>query len=808
MQESQSPYSNSNKGSTAASDQFSNFNTAFDLGLFAYVLKKNLLWVILVIGISVLGSFLYLRYTSPIYQSDAIIQIKKSNKANQLLNVDDYYETNEISAEIELLKSNLIAKNTINQLPLKVSYFNKGQFLDFELYRSAPFKVEVFSKDSTLNSTKVDIKFFTAQDGIITWGNDKNRVEKQIKFGDFVQLPFATIKVNVTNFNVISENISSVNPTGYYFVINNLDALSKELMSKVNVIILNPSAKTVSISVQENNSLKAKEEVIQLIEEFKFYNVERKKQSSKQIVDFLNAQISLVYEEQTRSEKDISSFKRENNLTEIGGFSSVIADRLNQLDETSVDLELQYSVLEQIRKEIDKKGEDIDVYELLPILVGSNYEGGIESLITSLNGLLLERQNKLYSSKEGTAPVKEIDYKIDIQKKLIVNSLSSMMRKIEERSNNIEKTIKDLEAEFFEVPDQEIELARKKRNYDINEKFYTLLIEKKTEYTISQQGFVSDVNDLRVATISNLPISPQKNVVLLGFLLTGILLSLFFVVIKYLLHNQITSITEITKHAQSNFGVLGIIPKYHKDMPLSQLVVNKNPKSLIAESFRLIRTNLEFLAAQKGPKVMAVTSTVSGEGKTFIAINLGGIIAFSGKKVIILDLDMRKPKIHKGFDVENIKGMSTILIGKDELKSCLHNSDQENLDFITAGPVPPNPSELILNSKLKEVLDTLKLEYDLIIVDNPPVGLVTDGIEVIKNADYPLYIFRSEYSRKNFVHNVDRLVNENGISKLSIVLNGVDSKKRSYGYGYGYGYGYYDDELKESKGLGKFFKRK
>lgn len=177
---------------------------------------------------------------------------------------------------------------------------------------------------------------------------------------------------------------------------------------------------------------------------------------------------------------------------------------------------------------------------------------------------------------------------------------------------------------------------------------------------------------------------------------------------------------------------------------------------------------------------------------------------------------MRKPKIHKGFDVENVKGMSTILIGKDDLTSCIYKSDQEGLEFITAGPVPPNPSELILKSKLKEVLEELKTKYDLITVDNPPVGLVTDGIEVIKNADYPLYIFRSEYSRKNFVHNVDRLVNENGITKLSIILNGVDSKKRSYGYGYGYGcgygygygYGYYDEELKEPKGLKNNFKKK
>ncbi|MBK9287234.1 MAG: CpsD/CapB family tyrosine-protein kinase [Flavobacteriales bacterium] len=183
-----------------------------------------------------------------------------------------------------------------------------------------------------------------------------------------------------------------------------------------------------------------------------------------------------------------------------------------------------------------------------------------------------------------------------------------------------------------------------------------------------------------------------------------------------------------------------------------------------------------------GPKTTAVTSTISGEGKTFVAINLAGIISFSGKRVIVLDLDMRKPKIHLGFGVENIKGMSTLLISKDTLEDCIQNSALENLDFITAGPYPPNPSELILGPRMNYILNKLKQSYDVILIDNPPVGLVTDGISMIQMADYPIYIFRADYSKKVFVHNVDRLINENRIRKLSAVLNGVDIDRNKYGY--------------------------
>ena len=255
---------------------------------------------------------------------------------------------------------------------------------------------------------------------------------------------------------------------------------------------------------------------------------------------------------------------------------------------------------------------------------------------------------------------------------------------------------------------------------------------------------------------------------------------LLLIFARYLLHDKISSLNEITQHTQAGISTLGIIPKYDQKIPVSQLIIGHNPKSLIAEAFRTLRTNLQFISNTEGTKVMAVTSTISGEGKTFIALNLGGIIAFSGKKVIIIDLDMRKPKIHKGFNVENTKGMSTLLINKNTIEECTHKSSLDGLDFITSGPIPPNPSELIISKKMQMVIDELKSKYDMVIIDTPPVGLVTDGIPIIQKADYPVYVFRSDYSRKNFIQIIDRLYNENSISKLSVVLNDVDSIAKKF----------------------------
>jgi capsular exopolysaccharide synthesis family protein len=279
------------------------------------------------------------------------------------------------------------------------------------------------------------------------------------------------------------------------------------------------------------------------------------------------------------------------------------------------------------------------------------------------------------------------------------------------------------------------------------------------------------------------------------------------ILFRYLFFNEITSINDIIKYTDA--PVLGIIPKYKKDIPVSQLIVDKKPKSLIAEALRSVRTNLQFISNDTGPKVLAVTSTISGEGKTFIAINLAGIIAFSDKKIIVLDFDLRKPKIHIGFGVENKKGVSTILMGLNEAKDCIRHSIVDNLDFITAGPVPPNPSELMLNRRMTELIEYLKQTYDYILLDCPPVGIVTDGMQPMLIADYPLYIFKASHSKRMFVQNIDRLINESGIKKLAIVLNAVESQYSGYSYGkgayssgygygygyaYGYGYGYYDED--------------
>ena len=782
--------SKTNENFARYKERITNFSSEFELGLFLYILRKSVIWILLILFLSFIGALIYLRYTVPMYESNLVLQISSQNTAGKVLNVEDIYEQDDISAHIELLRSKFLLNRAIQSLPLDVSYHNKGQFLTYELYTSSPFRVQYEIRDSSMLNREFYVSFLEGDKVEVTHyleGEEKvvdGRLTSPMDLGKVV------LEFSILDRKRIEQLQSEFQKHQFIFSINSSDHLTHLYADRLEIELLNSSAKTISIHFVDENPQKAADLVTALAHEFDEYDLEKKKKSAVKVLGFIDGQLDQIKKRMRASEMSIKSFRNENKIPNVDEFSSSYLKDLKELDKKIIDVELELDVLDEVERSIHDNEAEMDVYNLLPIISGSEFEMSLSKQINTLHELLLEKEKILYEVTPDNETIKSLEYQINIQKKLLMKSITEVRGGLMVKRDNLEGKIREIESKFYNVPEKELEFAHLNRLYSSDEKFFTLLLEKRTEYSISEAGFVPQNVILEKAEKPTKPVSPKRNLTILAFLLGGASVGLIYLVIKYLVHNDITSLNEITKHTHASIGILGIIPRYKKDIPLSQLIVDENPKSLIAEAFRTIRSNLQFISTEEGSKVMAITSTISGEGKTFIAINLGGIIAFSGKKVIILDLDMRRPKIHSGFGVKNEKGMSTLLIAKDEIDNCIHNSKLENLDFITAGPIPPNPSELIINGKIEEIVDDLKKKYDVIIIDNPPVGLVTDGISIIQNADYPIYIFRAEYSKKNFIQNVDRLFNEFRLNRLSIVLNGVDINKRTYGYNYGYGYGY------------------
>jgi len=788
-------------------EPISNFNTELDIILLLKIFKRNLFLFIAIITICVVVSFVYLRYTIPIYQSQLVLQVGSENTANKVLQVDNFSQKEDIAKDVELLKSKLLFKRALSKLQLKVSYYNQGNFLNNELYVGSPMKVNYAIKDSSI----VGIPFFIE----ITKNNKFNLFENETLLGEFevdtpIKLKQVDLKIQIDEY----ESLKDVKNNKMLFVINNIDDLTSRYISQLNIFPLNPSAKTINISFQDNNSTKAKDIVTSLANEYILYDLEERSKSSKKVIEFLDDQLDKYYNRVKLSENKIQDFQSNNKIGNPQEFSSIYLDRLNRFENQLIDIDFQRNVLTEISKSVSGKLNTIDVYNLMPTLTGTEYEASISALITNLQGLLVQKQNLLGEVTVSSEASKSLDRKIEIQKEVLFATISSLVVKLAARRKEVSRRVEEIQSKYLNVPANELEYARLQRVLSIDEKFFTLLMEKRTEYSISEAGFVPQHTILDKAVVSSIPIFPNKKIILATGILLGIVISLLLLILKYVFKNTISSIDEINRYAHSSAAFLGNIPIYSNEIPVSQLVIDKEPKSVIAEAFRSVRSNLQFISNDENKKIIAITSTISGEGKTFCAINLAGIIALSGKKVVIIDLDMRRPKIHIGFGVKNTCGMSTLLINRNTIEECIHHSELENLDFITSGPIPPNPAELIISGELEKVIEKLKKSYDYIMIDNPPIGLVSDAMETLKKADYPIYVFKNEYSRKNFINNIDKLILENGIKKLSIILNAVDFKDKyySYGYNYSYNYGqkngyYYDSKEKETSLLDKILKK-
>ncbi len=799
-------FSNKNENFERYKERLTNFSQEFELGLFMFIARKNIFWVILFIAIALAGAFVYIRYTPPVYESNTIVQIKQENNMSKVLELDKLQEMQDISGEIELLRSKVILRKVIAKLPLQIAYFNQGTVLQYELYKSSPYQVEIISCDSSFVNIPVFIEFENDKNFILEYKSAGNKNIIKGQTGKNLVAEHFNIIITVSDFNSIAKQQNDVKQNSQFFKFNNIESLTNQYVRNLEVKLLNSAAKTVQILFKDFNALKAADIVNGIAEEYISYDVERKSESAKNVLAFIDDQLLFVYDRLKDSETSIQSFKTENKLTSDKDIITTNIERLSVIENEIMNVELEERVLQEIEKSIRKSEKEMDVYNIIPLLTGTKFEDNLSAMVKQLQDLLMQKETYYFDATKSSPQVKALDYKIDIQKKLLLESLSNVSTAVSNKKKGLIQKARNIESTFANAPGKEVEFARLLRHFSINEKFYTLLMEKRTEFSILKASFVPQNVILERGFPSYGPVSPQKKLIYAAALLTAILIGLVLVIIRYLMHNTISSLNEIVKHTHATVSVLGIVPKYKNDIPVSQLVVNKNPKSIIAESFRTIRSNMQFISNTPGSKLVAISSTISGEGKTFIAINIAGIIAYSGKKVVILDLDMRKPKIHLGFGVQNVKGMSTILIEKDSLENCIQHSVMDNLDFITAGPIPPNPSELIISERMEQVLDELKKKYDFVIIDNPPVGLVTDGISIIQKADYPVYVFRADYSKKNFINNLDRLINENKVKHLSVVLNGVDIDRSAYGYNYGYGYGYgygytsdYYNDMEKSK---------
>ena len=760
------------------------------------VTRKSLIWIVFLIMLGLGASYLFLRYTKPVYRSSSTLKIDERSQAGALGlggplgNAAAEQNMVSLSGEVELINSDIIYRDLKENLNLKVNYYAMGNVLNEELYNNAPFKVDYEIRDGSFYDKEFKVNFIDNNTFKLVYLIGEEEITGEYKVGEPINKKEIYLVLNRTpNFNpfVLEQN--------YHFVINSDGALNNYFRSNLAVEIINPSANTISISFTDFNPRKAQDIINRVDSAYLVQKLLVKNQATQQQLKFLDEQIQATKDDVTRYEKAMQDFAIQNKTYDVRGEIAKSMARLEELYKERSDLGLQINLLRDIHNLV---AHDSDLEQIIPSLKQIE-DAELSTKIAELSSLQRSYKILLLSYKKTTQTVKIREEEMRLTKEAVTELLQQNIDLLQNQTATLTRDINAIEAELKQMPARVTEWARLQRPFENVEGAYRQLINRRLDFNIAKAGTTADFQILQPASLPAAPIKPDKLMVYAIGLASGLFLGIGLIAARYFMHNTITNLGEVERNTKA--PVLGVVPRYTKEKLLvSKLIVHKNPKSAISESIRSIRTNLDFISSAKKKRLISITSTVSGEGKTFVAVNLGGIIALSDQKVVILDLDLRRPKVNLAFDAENNIGISTILIERHSVPECIQKTAIPNLDFIPAGPTPPNPSELILNPKFDEMLEELRQLYDVIIVDTPPIGIVTDGTLVMRKADIPIYIVRADYSKKEFLKNINKVIKTNKFNKLTVILN--DAKAQGgYGYGYAYGYGYsnsyYDLEEKE-----------
>ncbi len=752
---------------------------SLDLEKLKNVFLRSLPIVILLIIISLSVASIAIRYTKQLFQSTSTLQLDIKSEAKVLGFKSFEEDINNLAREIEIIKSKLFLTRVAETLNQNVSYYQYGDILYEERYGNSPFKVHLIEGTSWIFNKSIDLEIIDDKRYNLKYNLGGKIIDNDFQFND---------TINTNEFKILVELTSEYNPNidnRYFFTLNTRASILSYLDQNLTVEPLDFKAKTITISFSDHNRQKAYDIVHAIDTLYIYYTQLEKNKANKQKIDFLNEQLGQTENKLTELEDYFENFTIDNKTTDLGANLTKTIQLLDELDSQ------QFSIQQKIKNFNDVYDQIIveKEFDLNPADVAS-FPTDMRQELNRLNNLFQDKEALLSSYNENTLAFQKKNQEIDFLKDRLVKYIESTREQLFEDLDEIKNKRTRLESEFVELPSKRTEYTKTQRYYGLYEEFYLSLMKNKAEFELAQAGTVTEYKILSSASLPTQPISPNKIIYYGIGAFAGIFLSLIFIGVKYLLHNKITSQQELER--LSSAFVLGTIPLHQKNKKKdSRLVVIENLKSEISEAFRTIRSNLEFLNGHDKNPIIAITSTISGEGKTFISANLGGIISLLNNKVILVDLDMRKPRFHEIFDgTDTNKGLSTILINKHEIQECIHRTSMENMDYIPAGPIPPNPSELILGGQFENLMNFLKEKYDVIIIDTPPVGLVTDGIHALKTATIPIYVVRADFSRKTFIKNINRIVKVHKLKNLSLILN---SLKRSSNGSYTYSKGYYED---------------
>jgi len=730
--------------------------------------KKSI--ALIAVGVLLLSS-LYAYFSTNVYQADLTLQIKE--EAGAKVPGDLMAEAlgaggGNLDNEISILQSRFVALKALEKLEIGTRYYASSGFKSIELYKNSPFTV----RTKSLSDRLLDVEFQLSP-------VDESHFRLTIaptfgmKLSAFIRSLFGTVpedekpvyfsqtflfgeKISHPLFEITVSKRGALEHDDYSFTILPDEYMYGMLQSSLSVAAGSDKGSVLYLSYQDNVPQRAEEILNALSEAYTNQSIEVKSAGAEKTLGFIDKQLEAINSALQDSATNLKDYKSSHIVVDLKDKATIAAQKLDQLETQLYELDMQQSVLKNLLSYLQNNKE------IAGIDVGSTTASSspILSLIEKI-----QAANTLYASlladyTEKHPSVIKVAQQIVSLKASLRGTIESSLRGIEQRKATLNEIIAKNKMSLEGLPEQEKQLSRLTRSFMVNEKVYEYLLQKRVETAIVESSTVSGVRVIDDAMVGDRPVKPKRMLMVLIGLILGLIVGVVQAFVRNALANTIQTIGDIEKH--TSLPIYAVLPFF------------SDKKSLYEDTLRVLLTKLEFCDPK--PKIITVTSSVQGEGRTTTAIEFAHVIAQSGRKVVVLDLDMRRSKIHETLNLPNAFGMSTLLSGKNTLGEVLQHIDT-NIDIIAAGPVPANPYGLIMSDALGVLLGELRAQYDYIILESPAAGLVADALVLMRLSDLNLIVFKAKYSKKDFIKNTNRFVSEHQLDNVGIVLNALELKK-------------------------------
>ncbi len=772
---------------------------------FIFKYLRYLPWAIICASIACVVAYIRIRWTTPIYHVQSSMLIHDQEVTSGAAKDPEFQAlfmpqgNSNLGNEVAILGSSPIIERVARSLNFQTRCYNNGKVRSTLMYPNSPIELEILHMADSNAGVAIQV---TARP------NETFFIEKDttaIPFGRVFEYQGNRIEL-VRNPNVDLKTFPSQD---FELSWSPARTVAGILMGGLKIAAPTDGTTILTLSFEGENVALGVNVLNKLMAVYDSLQIEDKNHISSNTLAFIDDQLRALRGQLAGVEGKTRGFMVDNNAFDINDQSKIYSSNIEDITKSEAQQRVKVAVLNMMT---DYISDPTNREKLVPTVLGVD-EPVVAGYIIDYNRLQLERESNLKTTRPDNPMIRDIDATLEKVRNSLLQALSNVKKSYEISINSMDEQLQGNKSNLNALPGKSMELMNIQRQEKILEDLYSFLLMKRLETAISSAATVSNSRPIEPASASYAPISPNSKNIYIFHILIGILIPVGIVALIEILKDKVSNRADVEKRTQA--PILGEIGHSESDQPL---VVLQNSRQFVAEQFRIIRSNLQYIVAKKERPVIMVTSSFSGEGKSFVSTNIGAVMALAGKRTVIMEYDIRKPKIVTGLELKRKMGITNYIIGKASFEELiLPVQNVENLFVIPCGPIPPNPAELLLDPKLDDLMDEVKKHFEVVIMDTAPIGLVSDAVNLSKYADCALYIVRQGHTFRRQIGLIEDLYVEKKLPNISVILNDVKAEGGSYGgYSYygGYGYyanqssrsGYFDSNKKKWKGFAKLFR--